>query len=193
MGTYRLLILGEVFEIGSLDRKDGIDYVNIVDIRDGLTDQQFEAAKPFEIRAVEVLGPESVLAAVDYSGLVRWNTQDMYGTDWAYKMATPKYISEGPADRALTVDFNGTSIVLMDTKDGLPVISGELAEPAIGKPIWSDGYYYIPVEGAVIGLDIRLSKAFRMDAKGIEAYAEIAFDNDGLFVIDADTLIKISL
>ena len=117
--------MGEVFEIGSADRTDGIDYINIVDIRDGWTDQQFEAVKPFEIRAVEVLGPESILAAVDYSGLVRWNTQDMYGTDWAYKMAPPKYISSGPADRALTVDFNGSSIVLMDTKNGLPVISGE--------------------------------------------------------------------
>ena len=186
------MILGEVFEVGGADRTDGIDYINIVDIRDGWTDQQFEAVKPFEIRAVEVLDPESVLAAVDYAGLVRWNTQDMYGTDWAFKMATPKYISAGPADRALTVDFNGSLIVLMNTQSGLPVISKSLVENAIGKPVWNDGYYYIPVEGAIIGLDITLSEAFRLDAKGISAAAEISFGKDGLFIMDADTLTKIS-
>lgn len=192
MGTYRLLILGEVFEIGTTDRTDGIDYINIVDIRDGWTDQQFEAVKPFEIRAVEVLGPESVLAAVDYSGLVRWNTQDMYGTDWAYKMAPPKYISGGPADRALTVDFNGMSIVLMNTQSGLPVISSRLSEPAIGKPVWNNGHFYIPVEGAIVGLDLALKEAFRMEALGIDTSAEIIFSGDGIFVVDSDSLIKIT-
>ena len=59
--------------------------------------------------------------------------------------------------------------------------------------MWNDGYYYIPIEGAVIGLDLKLSKSFRLDAKGIEVAAEIAFGDDGLFVMDTDTLIKISL
>jgi len=140
-----------------------------------------------------VLDPESVLAAVDYSGLVRWNTQDMYGTDWAYKMAPPKYISSGPTNRALTVDFNGSSIILMNTETGLPSVSGNLHEPAIGKPIWNDGYFYVPVAGAVVGLNLSLAEAFKLDAKGIDGTAVILFGKDGLFVIDRDTVVWISL
>lgn len=183
MDTYRLLILGEVYELGSVLPLNGLDYINIVDTRDGYTDRQFETIKPLEISQVVKVNSEAVLVTAEYSGVVRWNTRDMYGEDWRFKMETPKYIAVGPSGRAVTVANDGLDLTLLDIEDGTLVLNAKLDSKAIGNPVFISGQFYIPVVGGVAVLDGSLAEKGMMQIKGLDGSGDILPFGGGAYLV----------
>lgn len=190
LDTYRLLILGEVYDIGDTERSLGYDYINIVDTRDGYTDRQFEAIKPNDIVQVVRLGPKSVIVSADPAGIVRWNASDAYGLDWTDRGIVPMYMSAGLEGRALLVGKDGLSITLLDTEDGASVASGRLAQKATGGPRYMFGVFVVPTEGGVeiLGQDARLVESINIE--GFGGKAGVLGTADGFYFVGGNMVAK---
>ncbi len=183
LGPGRLLILGEVYELGSVMPVNGLDYINVVDTNDGYTDRQFEMIKPLEITQVVKVNAEAVLVSAEYAGVVRWNTRDMYGEDWRYKSAVPMFMALGPQGRALTVSGDGFGLNLLDIDKGAAVTASRLEAMALGNPVYLSGRFYVPVIGGVAVLDANLASAGFVAVEGMAGASKILEAADGAYLL----------
>ena len=190
LDTYRLLILGEVFDVSDQERAYGYDYINIVDTRDGYTDRQFEAIKPNDIVQIVKLGPGSVIVSAEPAGVVGWNTVDVNALDWVSKGIAPLYMAAGPEGTALLVGEDGLSLTLLDTKDGTRIMSGRLAQIAVGDPIFFEGMFIVPTQGGIEILGPDIVKVGSVVIEGYGDKAGILGVTDGFYFVGEDLVAK---
>ena len=179
----RLLILGEVYELGSVMPVNGLDYINVVDTNDGYTERQFEMIKPLEINQVVKVNAEAVLVSAQYAGVVRWNTRDMYGEDWRYKSDVPLFMAVGHQGRAIIVSGDGRELELLDIDKGAVVSGSRLERTALGNPVYLAGRFYVPVTGGVEVLDANLAKAGFIAVDGMVGASEILQAAGGAYMV----------
>ncbi len=183
----RIAIIGEVYDLGGL-RENGMDYINVVDFKIGTTDEQFEVIKPFDIFDAVSLGPELLVVSVKYSGLVRWNTREMYGFDWRVKGEPVEYLLSGGKGQILAVYFQRDSIFLIEPSDGSVSAEVKLVVPAAGKPAWDGKHYYIPAEGRILILDADLNVTSEMPVSGLFGDVRLHLAKEGLYLVDGDSV-----
>jgi len=183
----RIAIIGEVYDLGGF-RENGMDYVNVVDLRRGTTDEQLEVTKPFDLFDAVTLGPELMVISVKYSGLVRWNTREMYGFDWRVKGDPVEYLLAGGKGKILALYFERDRIAIIEPSDGSIAAEARLAVPASGKPAWDGLHYYVPAEGRLIALGADLEVASELTVPGLSGETRVHLSKEGLFLVDADSV-----
>lgn len=183
----RIAIIGEIFDLGGL-REKGMDYINVVDLKKGTTVEQFEVIKPFDIFDAVTLGPELLVVSVRYSGLVRWDTREMYGFDWRVKGEPVEFLLEGGNGKILAVYFQRDRIALIEPADGSILIEAKLKAPAAGKPVWDGKRYYVPTEGGLIVMDANLSTISQQPIEGLGGEARVHLTGEGLYLVDSDSV-----
>ncbi|HOA15742.1 MAG TPA: hypothetical protein PKJ05_05365 [Bacillota bacterium] len=183
LGPGRLLILGEVYELGHVMPVNGLDYINVVDTDDGTTDRQFEMIKPLEVTQVVKVNPEAVLVSAEYAGVVRWNTRDMYGEDWRYRSDAPMFMAVGPKGRAITVSRDGRGLQLLDIDKGAPVSGSFLERTALGNPVYISGKFYVPVTGGIAVLDDDLAETGFIAVEAIAVSGRILQAAGGAYLV----------
>ena len=165
-----------------------MDYINVVDVRRGITDEQFEVIKPFDIFDAVTLGPELMIISVRYSGLVRWNTREMYGFDWRVKGDPVEYLLAGGKGLILAVYFQRDRIALVDPSDGSISAMTNLPAPATGKPAWDGKRYYIPAEGRIMALDADLKLTSMLSVEGLSGETRVHLTEQGVYLVDGDSV-----
>lgn len=183
----RIAIIGEIFDLGGL-REKGMDYINVVDLKRGTTVEQFEVIKPFDIFDAVTLGPELLVVSVKYSGLVRWDTREMYGFDWRVKGEPMEYLVAGGNGRILAVYFQRDRIALIETEDGSISAEVKLTSAATGKPVWDGNRYYIPADGRLIVMDSNLNIISELPVPGLFGEARVHLSKEGLYLIDSESV-----
>lgn len=165
-----------------------MDYVNVVDLRSGFTVEQSEVIKPFDIFDAVTLGPELMVVSVKYSGLVRWNTREMYGFDWRVKGDPAEYLVAGEKGQILAVYFQRDRIALIEPSDGSISASAKLPAPAAGKPVWDGKHYYVPAEGKVMILDTDLNVTSVLSVEGLLGETKVHLAEKGIYLVDGDSV-----
>lgn len=170
---------------------DVVDYINLIELKEGLTLAQFKPIEPFDVRHVEVEGEKSVLVSADYSGIIMWNTTDKYVYSWKIKMAIPLYLTSGGPGKAISIAQDAITMTSIDTKLGLVNREGKLPGKAIGKPVFFGALYYIPVEGSLVavGDDLKVQKRYTMPS--LKGSFAIKVTKDYIYLIGSDTVIKL--
>lgn len=192
MGSGRLLILGEVYELGTVLPANGLDYINIVDTRDGTTDKQFEGVKPFEVLHILLLGQTRVVVAAEYDHMAMWDTYIMYGVNWGIKLPTPKFLAEGPGNTAFAVEADGVSFKAFSGADGSLVLEGKLKSKATGTPAFISGYLIVPVDGGLEFLNKNFEPSGSMKLDGAGMSSTITVIKEGFIVRTGSTLYKLA-
>lgn len=171
---------------------DVVDYINLIELKEGLTLAQFKPIEPFDVRHVEVEGEKSVLVSADYSGIIMWNTTDKYVYSWKIKMAIPLYLTSGGPGNAIAISKDATTVNNIDTKLGLVNRESKLSGKALGKPFYYGSLYYIPVEGSLIAIgdDLKVQKRYTMPS--LKGSFAIKVTKDYIYLVGSDTVIKLA-
>lgn len=151
------------------DVGDGIDILNMFDIRNGDPVGQFKAVEPFDIRLIEPVSEEKVLVVADFHGTVLWDTKEKYAYEWGLKGIHPEYICPGPAGMALLIEDEGSLITSLDTEDGKVIRSITSPGKVVGRPVFDGSRYLVPVIDGILALDSDLKiTAFYAIAGGLK-------------------------
>lgn len=171
---------------------DVVDYVNLIELKEGLTLAQFKPIEPFDVRHVEVEGEKSVLISADYSGVIMWNTTDKYVYSWKIKMAIPLYLTSGGFGNAIAIAKDAITVTKIDTKLGVVNRETKLPGRALGKPFYFGSLYYIPIEGSLIAIDNELKVQKRYALTALKGDFTTMVMRDYIYLIGSDTVIKLS-
>ncbi len=159
-----------VYDIIFRNPDESLDYINLIDVKDGNTTSQFKAIEPFKIRDVVVLDKDRALIAADYAGIVLWNTKDKFVYDWKFVIPPPRHICPGLNSKALVIGKDGFTIISIDTKTGSAIAYADAPAEVIGKPVLFGSDYIVPINGGLLVLDADLnvkSRLFMPEVSGI--------------------------
>lgn len=182
-----------MYDIIMRNPDESLDYVNLIEMKDGNTAVQFKAIEPFRIRDVVVIDKDSVLIAADYAGIVRWNTKDKFVYDWRFAIAPPRHICIGPNSKALVIEKDGFRMVSLDTKTGLPQALATSQQEVIGKPVMFGFDYIVPVSGGIVVLDAELNVKSRLLIPDMSGSAALVISKGSIIVASDKIVIKIAM
>lgn len=165
-----------------------MDFINTVRLSNGTMDEQFEMVKPFDIFDVVIMGPNSLVAAVQYTGLIKWNTREMYGFDWRTRIDPIKYLVAGKDGMILAVFASGDKLAIINEKDGEIIRQSAISGKVNGRPAWDGLNFIVPVEKAVLVVDEELSVTKVTAIEGANGTANLHLTSNGMFVVNVDSV-----
>jgi hypothetical protein len=168
LGNDSFIIIGKIsYNMADTGMTDGLEYLNVVSIKDGFTTKQlWDIGIVF--MAVEVLGPDSILIVDEYIGIIKWSNQDMPFYEWRLIVEPPEYLVVGCADTALAVSKDGFTLSLVDIAKGKILKKTVLSSRVVGRPIADESRYLIPVNGGLLVLDKELNRIGNYLVEGLK-------------------------
>lgn len=189
-----MIIVGVViYDIIMHNPDESLDYVNLIEAKDGNTTTQFKAIEPFKIRDVVALDKDRALITADYAGIVLWNTKDKFVYNWKFTIPPPRHICPREDSKALVIGKDGFTMISIDTRTGSAIAYADAPAEVIGKPILFGSDYIVPVNGGLLVLDDELNQKSRLFIPEVAGSASLAISGGAIVVASDKIVIRIAM
>lgn len=193
LGNGKCIIIGKVsYNIADTGIKEGIEYLNIVDMKDGITTRQLTQIGIGFVDA-EVLGPENILVVDKYIGIIKWSNQDMPFYEWRLIVEPPDYLVVGYDGTALAVAKDGITLSLVDVSKGNILKRIVSSDRVVGRPLVDGARFLVPVDWGIIVLDKELDIIGKYRIEGLKGSITLRRADDSIYVVGESNVTVIAL